>query len=82
MTYYKAFLSSDAPPDVATEEEKQQLRLAFVRFLQICLKCVNIYRQHNVNAEVHTILVNAFNKFVDETNPQLGRLHKLRATFA
>ena len=80
MTYYNAFLGDSAASDVASEEEKDELRHAFVRFFEISLKCVNIYGRLSSNTQVHTILVNAFNKFVEETNPQLGHLHNMRAT--
>ena len=78
--YYDAFLGPNAKPDAATADEKQELRMAIVRFFATSLKCVNIYGQLSNNPEVHNILVQTFNKFVEDTKEQLGHLHKFKAS--
>lgn len=80
MMYYNAFLGSEAKEGVATEEEKMQLKNSFVRFFAVSLDCVNKYAQISDNKEVLSTLVDAFNRFVEETKSELGYLHNFYAT--
>lgn len=80
MLYYNGFLAPGAPGANAPESEKQELRMAFVRFFQVSYACVEKYGKTSNNKEVHETLVDAFNSFVEKTQDQLGHLHNFLAT--